>query len=800
MIIRYLELKNYRRFRQQALEFPENLVGFIGSNGAGKSTLIEAIAWALYGTRAARGSKTDIRSQTAGPREVTEVTLIFEIAGTEYKIVRQLRGKNAIMEAALYRSGSDEPLAVQEKGVNQFVERLIGLDYRSFFASVFARQKDLAALGNMQPEDRRQAINRLINIDAIDRARDLARQRKNQLESELSGMKAMIKNPEALEKEVQALTEQVKKEEEAEALAQKSVQKAKARFDQAKQEFERLSQLRDRHQQLDAEMGKCVSTQDATGRHLKDTRAELKKINKSKDDLKALQPHLDRYETVKAEKEKLDAQKARLENWQNLQEELKHQQEQADAERRIVEQARAALSQHGDPEVELKKLEEQQAQLDERITRLENEQKQANADCTAIEVQGTDLKTKLKNIEKLGQDSPCPVCTRPLGEHYSSVKRHLETEIQTLRQQWKAANARRQQLEKDLSVLKDQKQELQKQKENLREAVARLQGERQRLQEAEKRYQQFDARVQELKKKIADLGEIEFDAAEYERVLQEFGKLQKIHERALTLQALIDREPDERRKAEELEQRLQQLEVQLSELKKQQEALQYDEKAFQKAKAEYDQALQHYNEVRDTLAEAGRALAAARTRLHNAENELNTVREQIQKTEELETEKRYYEALVEHFGRFRMHLASRLRPLIAARASELLRMTTSGRYSLMELDEEYSIRIVDQGETHKLQRFSGGEQDLANLCLRMAISQVVAERSGKSPVQFIVLDEVFGSQDQDRQQLIMQALLQLQSRFRQIFIISHVEAIKEILPVIIKVELLNAQESRAQML
>ncbi|MDQ7065916.1 MAG: SMC family ATPase [candidate division KSB1 bacterium] len=800
MIIRYLELKNYRRFRQQALEFPENLVGFIGPNGAGKSTLIEAIAWALYGTRAARGSKTDIRSQTAGPREVTEVTLIFEIAGTEYKIVRQLRGKNAIMEAALYRSGSDEPLAVQEKGVNQFVERLIGLDYRSFFASVFARQKDLAALGNMQPEDRRQAINRLINIDAIDRARDLARQRKNQLESELSGMKAMIKDPEALEKEVQALTEQVKKEEEAEALAQKSVQKAKARFDQAKQEFERLSQLRDRYQKLDADMGKCVSEQDATGRHLKDTRAELKKINKSKDDLKALKPHLERHETVKAEKEKLDAQKARLENWQNLQEELKHQQEQAEAERRIVEQARAALSQHGDPEAELKKLEDRQAELDERIVRFENEQKQVNADCTAIEVQGTDLKEKLGNIEKLGQDSPCPVCTRPLGEHYSSVRQHLQSEIQRLRQQWKTANGRRQQLEKDLLVLKDQKQELQKQKENLREAVARLQGERQRLQEAEKRYQQFNARVQELNKKIADLGEIEFDAAEYERVLQEFEKLQKIHERALTLQALIDREPDERRKAEELERRLQQLEGQLSELKKQQEALQYDEKAFQKAKAEYDQALHDYNQVRDTLAEAGRALAAARTRLQNAENELNTVREQIQKTEELETEKRYYEALVEHFGRFRMHLASRLRPLIAARASELLRMTTSGRYSLMELDEEYSIRLVDQGETHKLQRFSGGEQDLANLCLRMAISQVVAERSGKSPVQFIVLDEVFGSQDQDRQQLIMQALLQLQSRFRQIFIISHVEAIKEILPVIIQVELLNAQESRAQML
>lgn len=62
-------LKNYRRFRKLSIEFPENLQGFLGSNGAGKSTIIEAIAWALYGTRAARGAKVDIRSFLAPPRK-----------------------------------------------------------------------------------------------------------------------------------------------------------------------------------------------------------------------------------------------------------------------------------------------------------------------------------------------------------------------------------------------------------------------------------------------------------------------------------------------------------------------------------------------------------------------------------------------------------------------------------------------------------------------------------------------------------------------------------------------------------
>ncbi|MEA3428425.1 MAG: SbcC/MukB-like Walker B domain-containing protein [Thermodesulfobacteriota bacterium] len=97
-------------------------------------------------------------------------------------------------------------------------------------------------------------------------------------------------------------------------------------------------------------------------------------------------------------------------------------------------------------------------------------------------------------------------------------------------------------------------------------------------------------------------------------------------------------------------------------------------------------------------------------------------------------------------------------------------------------------------------QFSGGEQDLANLCLRIAISQVVAERSGGAPINFIVLDEIFGSQDSGRRDLILNALGQLSSQFRQIFIITHIEQIKDMLPVIIDVTTKDGEESVARVL
>jgi len=85
--------------------------------------------------------------------------------------------------------------------------------------------------------------------------------------------------------------------------------------------------------------------------------------------------------------------------------------------------------------------------------------------------------------------------------------------------------------------------------------------------------------------------------------------------------------------------------------------------------------------------------------------------------------------------------------------------------------------VYDNGSCYSIERFSGGEEDLANLCLRLAISEVITERAG-GIFNFIILDEIFGSQDTIRRQNIMHALNSLSSKFRQIFLVTHVEDVK----------------------
>jgi exonuclease SbcC len=68
---------------------------------------------------------------------------------------------------------------------------------------------------------------------------------------------------------------------------------------------------------------------------------------------------------------------------------------------------------------------------------------------------------------------------------------------------------------------------------------------------------------------------------------------------------------------------------------------------------------------------------------------------------------------------------------------------------------------------------------------------------GANPVNILILDEIFGSQDPNRKRSVMAALSRLSTQFRQIFLITHIEDVKESMNYVVKVEELEDGTSRA---
>jgi exonuclease SbcC len=58
-----LVMRNFKKYRRAEVDFQDGLTGIVGSNGSGKSTIVEAIAWALYGSRAAGLKREYMRAQ-----------------------------------------------------------------------------------------------------------------------------------------------------------------------------------------------------------------------------------------------------------------------------------------------------------------------------------------------------------------------------------------------------------------------------------------------------------------------------------------------------------------------------------------------------------------------------------------------------------------------------------------------------------------------------------------------------------------------------------------------------------------
>ena len=118
-------------------------------------------------------------------------------------------------------------------------------------------------------------------------------------------------------------------------------------------------------------------------------------------------------------------------------------------------------------------------------------------------------------------------------------------------------------------------------------------------------------------------------------------------------------------------------------------------------------------------------------------------------------------------------------------ASSFLTDLTRGRYDELELNEDYEPLLLDDGASKPV--ISGGEEDVANLALRLAISQMIADRAGQ-PLSLLVLDEIFGSLDEDRRAAVVELLRSLADRFPQVILITHIDSVREGFDRVIRVD------------
>jgi DNA repair protein SbcC/Rad50 len=771
-----LQLCNFRQHADTRIEFDAGLTGIIGPNGSGKTTILEAIAWALYGNSAARGSKDSIRFSRAPAKAAVSVELDFDLAGHRYRVVRGLQ------TAALYLDGASAPIANSISSVTELLQRRLGMTRGEFFNTYFTGQKELNVMAAMGPSERAKFLSRVLGYEKLRVAQDLVRERRKLIVAEMNGLRDGMLDRETVDRQEADSAARLAQATERATGAATRLAAARRTLDAAKPEWERAQRERDRWLELENERKlaerdaqKVVEQGSRVARDLEEiagARKELERLRQELTPYAALAHQLQLAEALYREdgrrRSLVDHERALVDELARLD---KRQAQLEPAPALEASLAAELTTKRGE-------LVDVETRAEKRRTEWVRDQEEARTKLKALREQLKEVRRQREELVQLGPDGECPTCARPLGDHLTSVLGLLDEQAGTLTFNGKYYKTRVEQLEnepEDLTALDERRAAVTAEVSALERRRAKAQANVQELTVSKKDAEAKRARRTQIATELTTIPS-GYDAAEHARLSREIARLQPLEVRAVSLKGIVEREPQLERERSRVESDLAAAIGVVTQLRERAEAIRFDEgthaavrRRGEEAAAAVQEAELAAERARGEMDTAGSGVAAARA----AREAL--VAAQV-KLDDLMRQRRLHDELDRAYTDLRDDLNFQLRPEVSELASGFLTELTDGRYAELELDDQYNIIVLEDSVPKPV--ISGGEEDLANLVLRLAISQMIAERTGQ-PFTLLILDEVFGSLDESRRHHVVDLLRRLHDRFEQVIVITHIESVRD---------------------
>ena len=788
MIIQTLALKNFRQYTDISIQFKEGLIGIIGKNGSGKSTLFNAIVCALYGVLPT--TREYIRSAYADSNATVRIELVFEIDSNQYRVIREYRGKSLQAHASLYKN--DAAIATGATDVTNTLEDIIGMPQDAFMHSLFAAQGELRQISETSGADRRELIRKIMGFSMVDDILQMIRNDRNDKKRFIEGQQVMLLSEDDIKAKESAredYNKELSHKEKAVQELQKKYESLAQKFDVTQKKFEEQQRLYRKHNDLvqkkmqqQAHLDNCITNID-------EAKKRLTQLENAKAEREQLLVQEQKYNTLKHKKEQLEHARAMNIKKQALQKQYDELAVELHEKEKSIKAEQDELQKINHLEGMITQYDTTKKEKEKTMKSLQDKLYALKEQIGGIEKSVKDRTTHIEQIKKLGREAECPVCLRPLHEAYDATIARLLAEIEGYEKKEKAQL--QSEVEKAQVMIKDVEsalKDIETQLTNMQKQKAQLLEKKKNVEKSLAELNKKKGNLNLIHSQLQELGAVTFDDQEYERVVKELAVLEAVHTRFIGLDAQIREIPDVWQKIEKLEKQQETLSSEIKKIYEDIATLGFSEQVYNDIKKEYDSVLQQKENITKQFNEE-------KILYNNIKNEISKIVDELEKDKlnrkKIESAKQEFELLQrleKVMDGFRESVLQMAKPVIANYASNLLNQLTKGRYQAIVMDDNFDFSIIDDGKEYPISRFSGGEIDCANLCLRIAISNAIRDFSGSGAVGFMAFDEIFGSQDNERRNAIINALYSLQEQYRQIFIISHIDDVKESFPAILHVQ------------
>ena len=763
MILNTLTLKNFKKYENKTFRFDEGLIGIIGKNGSGKSTIFEAIFYALYGEF--KRKKENIKNVNSDGNVFVE--LEFSIDEESYRVVRELRGKSLASKAFVYQN--DELKATGSNEVTAFITKLTKMSKDAFLHTLFASQKELTSLSNLKNEDRKKMIRKLLGLERIDLVEKELIEIIRELKRDIDSFREVLLSDEdikqkqskksSLEEKITSLTSQKEK------FDTKTISKE---IESTKNTLKSLEEIKTTIQNINKAIALTKKDISNDTNQLNKLQTELNSLKTKKVDTKVIEKYLslekqlnelNNQKNLYIKKQGLlESQEILRKNYISLQNEIKTLKEEI----KKIDTLNQNLK-----NLDIQNIEKQKQTIEQKLKNIES---QINQEKGIIE----DIKTKIQNLQKLGKEATCPTCYRPLDKEYDNVISSMYHTIQTIQNE-KIAKLDKEysDINKEFQTIQKSLKERQTKEKEILNKLAILENKKLELIKKEKEFDKTTKEGLKNKKAIEELN-IEYDENLHNKIQKEYELLKDEYNKNLEIQTELKRIPILENEIKKLNQSIEKNTQKLNSFK----LPDFDEKEYNSLK-EYLNTLQtKEKEYQKEINKIDVEIATLKGEIKGIDDILDINSNHLKKLNNKKQDLEDYEKIKASLGDFKTKINSQITPRISDIASEMFSFMTKGKYELIEVDDEFNFYIYDEGRKYPIERFSGGEIDLANLVLRIAISQTISEING-SNIEFLAFDEVFGSQDESRREYILNGFNILKEKYKQIFLISHEIDIKE---------------------
>lgn len=803
-----------------------------GDNGAGKSALLDCITWALWG-KARVNSDGDLMALGATDMEVI---FTFLIDDQEFRVGRRRKaGRGSQMvDFHAHNPATDDWQALTGTSVRDTqhaIERLLHIDYDTFINSAFILQGRADEFTKKEPGKRKQVLADILSLTDYDRYADAARQEARQC----------LVNLKLIDEEIARLDQELAKRPEIESTVSRlgnQLIDASARADdirvklqsarQELQTFEMTARLRDAvnatikdindrlklAENEQADLRRRIDSSQAVLARRSEIMAAIAEQTELRKQNDALGAALAQRQTALERRVLADSTLRKL--TQGLEaERLALRKQLSDLEKTIVTKdslidriakTDASIKAMDGLDQRIEELALLGSALTERRGTLEAENRRLRDDMN-------EIKSRIAQLEEAG--ALCPVCRREIApEDRPRLKDEFTQEGTVLGDRFRGNKEELAQLttkvaaaEQERSKLLGSRQEL----EAARRERAKLQERLGNVLEAESSRVKFEANIaaitqaldsgpeiMDLRVKLASLDSemaaIAYDQSEHERVQARLRELRDVDRERQQLDiAAAHLERDEGR--------LNEVNRQLGALKQQREEKRREFDSLTQQLAGIDELRQRCEELGDEAARREQdrnrlqeAFGAANERLEqcNAQEEVRLAK--LEQRTRAAADRFVYEELTLAFGKsgIQAMIIENILPELQDEANAILdkmpgnsmrvefqtqRSKRSGDGTIETLD----IIISDDMGSRPYALYSGGESFRINFAIRVALSTLLARRSG-TRLRTLVIDEGFGTQDARGRDGLIEAIHAIEADFATILVITHIAEIKDQFP------------------